>query len=214
MNQVIREARFPFAVILGGAVSLVLFLFMQQLIVTNYSVHKAGPVLNNISMVQLHKQPQVITKPDHPPQPPTITRHPTLIHNSVMTNTQIERPTLSLAPTPGPGVPWVNGNHTNGSFATVHGSTPLRIKMRVRPLYPPVAARQGIEGSVKTCFTVTAGGMVADPHVVGASSPSARRMFGQAALKTIRQWTFFPRTVKGEAVATPNVCQNINFRLH
>lgn len=94
------------------------------------------------------------------------------------------------------------------------GGSALGIAVRFTPQYPPQAAMQGIEGYVKTCFTVAADGSVVGPRVVGASSPQARALLGQSALQTILRWKFFPRKLDGKAVATPNVCQDIRFTLH
>lgn len=86
--------------------------------------------------------------------------------------------------------------------------------MRIPPLYPPQAAYQNVTGTVTTCFTVRSDGSVADARVAGASSTQARRLLSQAALASILQWKFVPRTVNGHAVATHNVCQDIAFTLN
>ncbi|MDN5882364.1 MAG: TonB family protein, partial [Nitrosospira sp.] len=214
MQQAIREVRFPFAVLIGGGISLTLFVFMQQLIVTNYSAFDSMPELNPITTVRVQKQPEIITDPVVQPKPEETVEQPEIVNNPVTATPGIDRIKLELFSDPGSNIPPVFGNEPGHSVTAVNGYAPLRIKARFRPLYPPLAAKQGIEGSVMTCFAVTAAGSVTNAHVVGASSPQVRRMLSQAALQTIQQWTFFPRMVKGQAVATPSVCQNINFKMN
>ncbi|MGH9440381.1 MAG: energy transducer TonB, partial [Terriglobia bacterium] len=106
------------------------------------------------------------------------------------------------------------GNPNAGPATDAGGNAPLTPMVRIVPIYPPDAQYQGVQGSVSTCFTVNGDGSVSDPHVTGATSPQARQMLSQAALRTIMQWKFFPEKVNGKGVATPGVCQDIIFKIN
>jgi len=104
---------------------------------------------------------------------------------------------FSLDPMGPTGQPW----------AAVDSS--LVILNRREPIYPPTAARRGVEGWVKLQFTVGVDGQVQDAVVVEAQ-PS--NLFDRAALQAVRQWRFKPRRINGQAVVTP-VVQTLSFRL-
>ncbi|MGH8225674.1 MAG: TonB family protein [Gammaproteobacteria bacterium] len=212
MNWAVRDTRFLWAMMIGGLVSFALFLFMHQLIATNPQAFKAPPTINSIGMVKVHKpklpppvRNRVPERPKHQTPPPM--QNP--IASPVTTpHTPI---TFKLTPIPGGTDGQIPGRNT---VAENSGGSSLGVAFRFTPQYPPQAAIQGVEGYVKTCFTVASDGSVVSPYVTGASSPQARELLGQAALQTILRWKFFARKVNGKAVATSNVCQNIQFTLH
>lgn len=100
----------------------------------------------------------------------------------------------------GPGI----GLEDNGTG--VGDVVPL---LRVEPVYPRQAARNGEQGWVKIEFTITEQGIVVDPAVVDARPG---RTFDRSALTAIRQWRFQPRIVNGKPVAV-RATQVIEFRL-
>ena len=69
--------------------------------------------------------------------------------------------------------------------------------VRVNPVYPPLAEKQGIEGWVRVRFSVTGAGTVRDAIVV-ASEP--RGTFDEAALAAVERWRYNPRVDNGVAV--------------
>lgn len=210
MQRTMQDTRFLLAVAGGGLISLALFMLMQQLIGGRPGAAGATARPPDIYWVTVQRAHRVIRDPLVRPKPPhVVKRPPTGAPVTQVTHTPRVPAVLKL-PTQGTGPTFRNPSRTNSGGA---GSSALEVRFRTRPLYPPQAAYQGIEGNVTACFTVTAAGSVVDPYVAGASSPRARRALAVAALRAVRQWKFFPRVVNGAAVATSRVCQVVRFRL-
>lgn len=76
------------------------------------------------------------------------------------------------------------------------------VKSRVPPVYPEIAKRMRISGSVKLDVTVDAAGNVTDVKTVSGS-----HMLSPAAEDAVRKWKFEP----GDGVATTSI--EINFTL-
>ncbi len=213
MNWAMRDTRFLLAMMIGGVVSFALFLFMHQLIATNPQAFKAPPTINPIDVVKVQKQKPIVPTHHKLPKPPVLQPHPKPTANPNPIPRHPLRTTIKF----GPGIPGdgpIISNPPPGPGVMNSGDSSLGVAFRFTPQYPPQAAVQGVEGYVKTCFTVASDGSVVGPRVAGASSPQARELLAQSALQTILRWKFFPRKVNGNPVATPNVCQNIQFTLH
>jgi|GEM_PF-1262577 len=82
--------------------------------------------------------------------------------------------------------------------APVGPTTAIAVLRRVEPDYPRDAFRKQTEGRVQVAFLVTAEGRVAEAKVL-SSTPA--RVFDQAALKAINQWTFRAAVENGQPVA-------------
>jgi periplasmic protein TonB len=215
MRWIEQDLRHLMALAAGGAMAFALFLLMHTLIATHPQGGSASPPAIPVGWVTVHHETPVqhkqrhLAKPEPVKQPPPTGLLPHRAHNP------IPRHRLPLDPrnfgpkgtgpvvTPGPQ-----------GCGTAAGTGALGVLVRIPPLYPPQAAYQNVTGTVTTCFTVRADGSVANPRVAGATSAQARRLLGQAALVSILQWKFVPRTENGHAVATNNVCQDINFKLN
>jgi protein TonB len=213
-----QDIRFIFGLIGGAIIAIGLFLFMHWLISGGNQVQTAQTDINLVGFVHVQKQPQVTHKKriKPPPKPPKKPPKQTQVHTQVSHNTPTRKLPVNVkfnanSLGAGPGV-FVNPN-SNGPATNGAGGAPLTPMARFRPLYPPQAQVQGVQGTVKTCFTVNPDGTVSNPYVKHASNPQARRMLGEAALKTIRQWKFFPRKKNGKPVPTDNVCQDIVFHI-
>jgi TonB family protein len=76
------------------------------------------------------------------------------------------------------------------------------VKSRVQPVYPELAKRMRIAGSVSVQVTVDAEGKVTD-----AKATTGNRLLGGAAEDAVRKWKFVP----GEGVSVVTV--EINFAL-
>lgn len=103
--------------------------------------------------------------------------------------------------------------------AAAGGPTPVHV---VPPSYPRLARAEGVEGRLVVCFTVDADGSTSNAQV--RSVPAAHtgkpkldekigKEFAHSALAAVQQWQFKPREVDGKAVATPDVCQPLQFAL-
>jgi protein TonB len=64
--------------------------------------------------------------------------------------------------------------------------------------YPPLAQRQGVEGTVELSVLVDETGKVADAKVV--SGPPQRVGLTEAAIETVKRWKFRPATKNGVPV--------------
>lgn len=112
--------------------------------------------------------------------------------------------TAHPAPPPPPPVPgagkidWVYGET---SFAAADGaSTPRKIK-DIRPVYPPMAIRLGVEGRVVVQAAIDRHGYVASARVIESIPPLT-----ESLVDAVRQWRFDPLTLpSGSAPVLINV---------
>jgi len=218
MRHGLMDLRFLPALLGGCIIATALFLLMHHLIANNQQQAPSGEQANTVNFVQVQKQQQVRKKTYAHPKKPPPSKGPQPDEKEVVSGRQqlhaLLLPTnLKLSSNSlGSGTGVYIGQ--SGPQTNSQGYAPLTPMVRIKPIYPPQAQYQGVEGTVTTCFTVEPDGSVANPHVKGASSPQARRMLGQAALRTILQWKFFPKKVNGSPVSTKDVCQDIQFTLH
>ncbi|HDS16125.1 MAG TPA: energy transducer TonB [Proteobacteria bacterium] len=70
---------------------------------------------------------------------------------------------------------------------------------RMEPIYPFLARRRGIEGSVKIRFLVTRQGLVEGLEIIAAEPPG---YFEKAVQETVANWRFEPGLVNGAKVRT------------
>lgn len=131
-----------------------------------------------------------------------------------------------------PEVAWGGGTAHSASApsASTADAKALSPVVRVKPVYPPEAQYKGYQGAVTVCFTVTARGTVTDlrragyanlvapagtdaPASATARAAEARTLLGAAAVATVRKWRFVPRKRDGKPIATPDVCQDVKFRI-
>jgi TonB family protein len=73
---------------------------------------------------------------------------------------------------------------------------PVRLKEGAAPPFPAELKASGVEGSAKVKTTVDANGIVIDVELLTATHEA----FGEAALATVKEWTFFPATEDGNPV--------------
>jgi protein TonB len=99
---------------------------------------------------------------------------------------------------------------TNPAAATAAvDSRAATLLQKVNPSYPPDAARKHTEGWVEVSFTVGSDGHVKDPFVIGANPA---RVFNDAALRAVANWTFDPRLENGKPVEQ-HIKSRIEFKL-
>lgn len=89
----------------------------------------------------------------------------------------------------------------------VQGYLPLRT---VLPEYPGRALRRGVEGRVIVQFAIDTRGRVVAPEVIHASPAG---YFEAAVLAALRDFTFAPQRINGEAVITAAVTEEFLFSL-
>ncbi|MEO8479532.1 MAG: energy transducer TonB [Gemmatimonadota bacterium] len=87
---------------------------------------------------------------------------------------------------------------------------PVRRTGGPNPVYPPAMQTVGIDGSVRLRFVVGTNGRAESSSIQVVSSTN--KAFEAAAIKTIRESTFKPAMMKGQAVRQL-VEQNVSFKL-
>jgi TonB family protein len=101
------------------------------------------------------------------------------------------------APPPPPPVPGAGGIewvYAETSFIATDGTnTPKKVK-DVRPVYPPMAIRLGVEGRVVVQAAVDARGYIVSARVV-ESIP----LLNQSTIDAVKQWRFDPATIASAA---------------
>jgi TonB family protein len=97
-------------------------------------------------------------------------------------------------PAPPPAPPFTESGHPVGGWTygqssytvTPNAVAPIRIK-DVRPVYPPIAIANDVQGVVVVQATITGAGRVADARVVQPVG-----LLSQSALDAVQQWVFTP----------------------
>ncbi|MBD3648829.1 MAG: energy transducer TonB [Pseudomonadales bacterium] len=211
-------ARLSLPVILGLAITLVLFYIMQYLIASDTAVITENNIEKIVDFVRVKKEPELITvdptlqKPEPPVPPPTDVPPSTFKPQGVGNGYGIGEKILVEVPT-------INGNRyamSDGEYLPV---------VKVQPVYPRRAMSRGLSGWVIVEFTVTDHGMVSNPRVIqncawirapGSEDDchdSPNSIFDRAALKAAEKFKYKPKVVNGEPIATAGVRNMITFQL-
>lgn len=82
--------------------------------------------------------------------------------------------------------------------------------VRINPKYPPVAAREGIEGWVKLRFDIDALGGVTNIEVIDAEP---KRVFNQAAKQALRKWKYRAKSEAGETTIQQGLTVQLAFNM-
>ena len=93
-----------------------------------------------------------------------------------------------LAMTAGVGVAGLQGQEAQGEIVR-------RAKTKVQPLYPELARKMNITGSVKVEVVVAPNGSVKEAKVIGGHP-----VLANAALDAIRKWRFEPTAMESSGV--------------
>ena len=111
-----------------------------------------------------------------------------------------------LGPGTGPGIPGGTGvvpgalpGESGDSEAILRPGGDVKAPLlitRVEPLYPELARRTHMEGTVILEAVITAAGDVRDAYVLKSANP----VLDAAALQAVRQWRYRPATWDGRAV--------------
>ena len=72
-----------------------------------------------------------------------------------------------------------------------------------QPVYPPIAAKMKIEGSVKLDATIDADGTVSDVKVV-----SGHTLLVPAAVEAVKKWKYEPAAAKSTQIVTVDFALN------
>jgi len=199
--------RFLVSILLGAAITFVLFSFMAFL-VSNGDRNK-DEVLDNI-VVEVNTTPpkssaeQRRRVPPPPPPPPKTPPKPQAPEPEANNNTG--GLTFNM-----PGVQ-LSGASTGISapgagFGRDGDATPI---VRIEPKYPIQAARDGKEGWVKLSFTINKIGGVEDVKVIEAKP---KRVFDKEAKRALRKWKYKPKVVDGVPQRQPGLSVQLDFKM-
>ncbi|MEA5444803.1 energy transducer TonB [Gammaproteobacteria bacterium AB-CW1] len=204
--------RYLMALVGGVVVAVLLFVFMQRMIMTD---EDGAPSLDDgerIDFIRVERDEQVRERqrqrpeepdePEPPPPPPEMEIQQDQPPDAPQMD--FDMPQLDI-PTGMEGGAFVGGR-SGGEGSGDGDVVPI---VRIEPQWPREALMQGIEGWVRVEFTIREDGSVANPRVL-ESEP--RRLFDRAALRAITRWRFRPRIVDGRPVER-QATQTIEFNL-
>jgi protein TonB len=194
------------ALLLGGALTIALFLVLPMLENIGRPEEKSDLKLTSVDTVEQPPPPTVVEekKPEPPPEeaPP-----PELAQNAPPLDlSQLE---LALNPSLGEGVagdfavklPLTEGigGGKNGSediFSMADLDQAPRVIFQPAPQYPPELKKKKIQGTVYVLFIVDQDGRVKEPKVQKSDHPA----FETPALNAVKKWRFEPGKMGGKAV--------------
>ena len=206
-----NDSRFLASLLLGVAVTLVLFFIMQALIDSGDQAYRSdsdGQIMEFVRIkddeslsLKDRRKPKKPEPPKEPPPPPKM-----IVEKQVkptMNKVKIDIPNIDL-PTIAGGGPFL-GNWAGNPLA--EGDV-LPI-VRIDPQWPREALVEGIEGYVIFEVIIAADGSVASAVVI-ESVP--RRIFDRNVIRAVLKWKFKPRIINGVAVERRAI-QRLDFSL-
>lgn len=198
-----------------GAFTVSLFLHLAALgLGTLYlSTKVAPPVLIPVEL--MHVEPETPVAATTPPRKPRIVEkklpapqpEPVKTAKNVLPE-KVEAPVPASVSEPTPA-PATQTPEPRTETQAVLPAGSLKVSHRVLPVYPLMARRHGLEGTVVLRLLVKETGNVGE---VVVDAPSGCIDLDKAAVEAVRKWRFIPATRGGGAVAVW-VRQPVTFRL-
>ena len=199
--------RFLVSILLGAAVTFVLFSFMAFLV--SSGDRNKEEQLENI-IVEVNTTPpksaaetrrRVPPPPPPPPKSPPKPQAPEPEANNNSGGITFNMPGLQIAgANAGMSAP-------GAGFGRDGDATPI---VRIEPKYPMQAARDGKEGWVKLSFTINEIGGVEDVTVLEAQP---KRVFDKEAKRALRKWKYKPKVVDGKPQRQPGLSVQLDFKM-
>lgn len=194
--------RFPCAVFASAAVTLGLFLLMNELVSFSSQREQQARAPSDVFFARLPPEPPP------PPQPPVqafdaLKAPVEVLPNAVPVDRIQSLPVPPGAPVPHPGPP----NATLDEPGAPDG--PLVAIVRVEPAYPASAAARDLEGYVIVRYDVAADGRVRNVTVV----ESSHRLFEASAIAAAKRFRFKPRVVDGVARESQGLQNRFTYRM-
>lgn len=196
------------SLLIGGAVTFALFVFMAFLVsggAKRADTATDSPVIE-ISMdkqdTKVQDKPRVKPKPPTPPeQPPLPDTPPPDSSSDIDTNMSFNMSGVVAGS--------ASTGFKLGNMMTRDGdATPI---VRIEPQYPISAARDGKEGWVQLSFTINELGGVDDIEVIDADP---KRVFDREAKRALKKWKYKPKIVDGKALKQPGMTVQLDFKLN
>ena len=199
--------RFLVSILLGAAVTFVLFTFMAFLV--SSGDRNKEEQLENI-IVEVNTTPPKSAAetrrrvPPPPPPPPKSPPKPQAPEPEADNNTSgisFNMPGVQLSgASAGLSAP-------GAGFGRDGDATPI---VRIEPKYPIQAARDGKEGWVKLSFTINEIGGVEDVNVIEAQP---KRLFDKEAKRALRKWKYKPKVVDGKPQRQTGLTVQLDFKM-
>ncbi|QYK02652.1 energy transducer TonB [Shewanella psychrotolerans] len=195
------------SLLIGGAVTFALFVFMAFLVsggAKRADTATDSPVIE-ISMdkqdTKVQDKPRVKPKPPTPPeQPPLPDTPPPDSSSNIDTNMSFNMSGVVAGS--------ASTGFKLGNMMTRDGdATPV---VRIEPQYPIAAARDGKEGWVQLSFTINELGGVDDVEVIDADP---KRVFDREAKRALKKWKYKPKIVDGKALKQTGMTVQLDFKL-
>ena len=181
------------SVIVGGAVTFGLFVFMAFLVGGGAKRADTSTETQVIEISMDEPDSKAQTKPRVKPKPPTPPEQPPKPNVPPPDNSSDIDTSLSFNPS-GLSSTASRGTFKLGNMMTRDGGiSPI---VRINPNYPPAAARDGKEGYVTLSFSINTIGGVEDVKVIDAKP---KRIFNKAARRALKKWKYKPQITDGKA---------------
>ncbi|WP_282167343.1 energy transducer TonB [Shewanella japonica] len=186
--------------LVGGAITLALFVFMAQLIKSDdvyVEEVQPSPIIDYFERPAEPSKPIKKIRLEKKSIPPLVKRDTVATTSSDTNNTFDDISPEMTTPIQETFTPGFN----EGDAMPV---------VQVSPQYPMDAARDGKEGYVIVMFDISSSGAVINAQVLEAEP---KRTFNRAALQAINNWKYKPKTVKGQGVIQHNQQVRLDFTL-
>lgn len=198
----IMAARYSSAVLIASGVTFVLFLIMQMLVATGNGKIVDHEVVRIIGVVQqIVDHPPVVDIPV-PTPPPLVEKEPVIKKQRITVQEPEGLRLINDRPPVGNKGPGDDpGLYIDGIYLPI---------VKVQPVYPRRAIRDGVEGYTIVEFTVTETGAVENPVVIYAEP---KGYFESASERAARKFKYKPQIVNGEPIRVPGVKNRFTFEL-
>jgi len=201
-NTTPKLLKAPAIFVVAIGITFSLFAFMQFLIASPTSVETKAQPEFDISLYQARRESDVKITPKLTPPPPMKVKPQRQTHIPSET-------TITDSPTFKPMIEFELKTTDAGTDFTKQDGQAQAI-VRIPAKYPPVAARNGIEGWVELRFNIDPTGRVIDAEVVNAEP---KKVFDRAALKALKHWKYKPKIENGQAQIQYNQSVLLEFNL-
>ncbi|MGQ8366792.1 TonB family protein [Glaciecola sp. 1036] len=187
--------------IIALGVTFMLFAGMQYLIQQDNAEVPTPIAYTTINPIFEEVEEKVITRTRPEPMPEV----QSLPETSMPEPTPVKSTGFSSAPKI--SIPKVG---IQNSFSLGPIESGVRPLVRRQPKYPPVAARDGIEGYVVLSFSITASGTVDNIEVIEAQP---KGIFETEAKRALRKWKYQPQMQNGVVTAMHNQQVQLDFTM-
>ncbi len=195
-------SRYGSAVLISSGITFVLFLIMQMLVATGNGKLVDEEVVRIIGVVQKIVDNPPVIEIEKPSPPPPVQKEPDVKKQrlavqelSGLRAVNEYPPVENAGPDNGPG------GHLDGAYMPI---------VRILPVYPRRAIRDGVEGYTVVEFMVTETGAVENPVVIYAEP---KGYFENASEKAALKFKYKPQVVDGEPVRVIGVRTQFTFEL-